>query len=240
MPYFGRVYAYIVQQNETTNMKISGAERTEGCCSAVAVFQFFRLLYYKRMCYNTRGGFRMLQDIEKDGVPLNDQELIEKIYNEHKRLMYSTAQKYVAYKPDQEDIVQTAVEKLMRQTSVLRTLKKTSLACYVVLAVKSVAVDFLREKAKQEEYVVELWDIEIEGIDTLDDLLITAEQLKRIKSVWPLLPKENQELLVKKYIAGYTDEELASQFKCKPSSIRMKLTRARRRAFDILSEKEEQ
>lgn len=182
----------------------------------------------------------MLWDMKKDEVPISDRELIEKIYSEHKRLMYSTAKKYVACKPDQEDIVQTAVEKLMKQTSVLQTLKKASLACYVVLAVKSVAIDFFRKKAKWEKYVVELWDIEIEQIETLDDIVISAEQLARMKNVWILLPEEDQKLLVGKYIAGYTDEELAVQFNCKPSSIRMKLTRARRRAFEILSGKEEQ
>lgn len=182
----------------------------------------------------------MLWDMKKDAAPVNGRELIEEIYSEHKRLMYSTAKKYVACKSDQEDIVQTTVEKLMKQIPVLQTLKKASLACYVVLAVKSVAVDFLREKAKREEYVVELWDIEIEQMGTLDDMVITAEQLARMKNGWILLPEEDQKLLVGKYIAGYTDEELAVQFNCKPSSIRMKLTRARRRAFEILSEKEEQ
>lgn len=175
-----------------------------------------------------------------DMVPLCDQELIEKIYNDHKRLMYSTAKRYVAYKPDQEDIVQTAVEKLMKRASVLRTLKEGSLACYVVFAVKSVAIDFLREKAKQEEYIVDLWDSDAEQIDTLDDMFITAERLAQMKNVWSLLLEEDQRLLIGKYITGLTDEELSIEFNCKPSSIRMKLTRARRRAFELLSGKEGQ
>ncbi len=180
----------------------------------------------------------MLQDNRETGN-FCDQELIEKIYNEHKWLMYSTAKKYVLHGPDQDDIVQTTIEKLMKRVSVLRTLRPEPLACYVVLAVKSVAVDFLREKGKREEYIVELWDIDIEQIETLEDTVITAEHLARIKAAWGHLPQEDQKLLLGKYIAGYTDKELAAEFNCKPGSIRMKLTRARKRAFEILTEQEE-
>ena len=42
----------------------------------------------------------------------------------------------------------------------------------------------------------------------------------------------------RKKLKDYTDEELAEQLGCKASSIRMKLTRARRKAFQILKEKE--
>lgn len=41
-----------------------------------------------------------------------------------------------------------------------------------------------------------------------------------------------------KYILGYTDAELADMLGCKKSSVRMKLTRARRRAFQLMTEEE--
>lgn len=175
-----------------------------------------------------------LNDIEK----FSDQELMERIYREFKRLMFSTAKKYVADEMNQEDIVQSSLVKLIKRVSVLRTLKRGPLVCYIVYTVKSVAVDFLRDKYKREEHIVGLWDIDIEEMDSLDGLIVLREPVAQLRSIWELLPEEDQRLLWGKYIAGYTDKELAADFKCKPSSIRMKLTRARRRAFELLSEKE--
>lgn len=40
-----------------------------------------------------------------------------------------------------------------------------------------------------------------------------------------------------RYFLGLTDEELAQLFGCKPGSVRVKLTRARRNALKIMLEK---
>ena len=47
---------------------------------------------------------------------------------------------------------------------------------------------------------------------------------------------EDRALLEGKYILGDSDEMLARTLHCKPSSIRMKLTRARRRALKLLEQ----
>ena len=59
-----------------------------------------------------------------------------------------------------------------------------------------------------------------------------------LKFLWPRLSEEDRILLEGKYVWGQSDKELAEILHCKPSSIRMKLTRARRRALNNLSEKE--
>ena len=61
---------------------------------------------------------------------------------------------------------------------------------------------------------------------SLDERIMLAEQ------------KEDRLLLEGKYILGYTDAELADMLGCKKSSVRMKLTRARRRAFQLMTEEE--
>lgn len=50
------------------------------------------------------------------------------------------------------------------------------------------------------------------------------------------LSAEDRALLEGKYILGDSDEMLARTLHCKPSSIRMKLTRARRRALKLLEQ----
>lgn len=92
------------------------------------------------------------------------------------------------------------------------------------------------------KYIAEFTEENVSGADRyvpMETLLILAERRKALLDIWPVLPKETQILLKGKYILGYTDQELACQLKCKPSSIRMKLTRARRAALLLLSERNE-
>ena len=73
---------------------------------------------------------------------------------------------------------------------------------------------------------------------SLDDLLSLAGYRDLLKKIWPLLSEEERFLLEGKYVLGYKDNELAIKAGCKASSIRMKLTRARRHALTIIVEQE--
>lgn len=135
------------------------------------------------------------------------------------------------------------MEKLIKKIATIRPMKRCTLACYIVYTIRNTSIDFLRAQKRRIEYTVDLDTDEIfepmEGKMSMDELIISAEWVYRLWEVWPNLPEEDQILLERKYILGYADAELAFEFKCKPSSIRMKLTRARRRAFQCLAAKEE-
>ena len=62
------------------------------------------------------------------------------------------------------------------------------------------------------------------------------EKKKEFIKVWDTLPEDTRELLAGKYILRMSDAELAEEFCCSPDSIRMKLTRARRRALEMMKE----
>lgn len=72
----------------------------------------------------------------------------------------------------------------------------------------------------------------------LDDMMILIERRAQLSRIWSKLPDEHRILLEGRYILGFSDEELAKQLHCKPSSIRMKLTRARRVASQLLINEE--
>jgi len=69
---------------------------------------------------------------------------------------------------------------------------------------------------------------------SLDKLMMLSERLDQLAKIWPQLSWEDQFLLEGKYILGYNNQELAEKLLCKPSSIRMKLTRTRRSALSLL------
>ena len=57
------------------------------------------------------------------------------------------------------------------------------------------------------------------------------EEKELLVQIWGSLSEEDRLLLEGKYILGYHDDELATMLGCRKDSVRMKLTRARRRAF---------
>ena len=61
-----------------------------------------------------------------------------------------------------------------------------------------------------------------------------AERGKRLADALRRLAETDRILLEGKYLLEYSDETLAKQLGCRPASVRAKLTRARRRAFQLL------
>ena len=172
----------------------------------------------------------------------DDRKFFSDLYLAYKRLMFSTAKKYVSKPEDIEDIVQTALEKLIKNISALRPMEQCTLAAYIIYTVKSVAFDFHRKAQRTTAHDIsleydKLWRIEKTYIAYADQERLMDDR-ERLKALWPQLPEDDRILLEGKYIWEKSDRELAEILHCKPDSIRMKLTRARRRALNNLMEKE--
>lgn len=180
----------------------------------------------------------MLAFISSIPADPSDQEFILQIYQEYVRLMYSTAYKYISNKADCDDLVQESVLKMVEKVSYIRTLSCCTLPAYIVSIVRNTAINHLKRQAVAQKHLIKLASqqpIECLDLDELTHLLHCKELLA---AVLDLLPPDDRLLLEGKEILGFTDQELARQLRCKPSSIRMKLTRARRRALQLLIEKE--
>lgn len=168
-------------------------------------------------------------------------KVIEDIYCKYKRLMFATARKYTENISDQEDIVQTALERLLKVSDKADVSSWRISASYIVYTVRSVSIDFLRKKGRESVFLISIEDDQLaetareEG--TLDDLLLSIDRSEQLKAIWSEVPMEDRILLEGKYIFGLTDQELAIALGCSPKGIRMKLSRARRRAAKILPER---
>lgn len=170
-------------------------------------------------------------------------ELIEDAYQKYKKLMFSTAKNYTQNISDQEDIVQTSLERLLKIFSNLDASKCCITAGYIVYTVRSVSIDLLRRKMREAKSFsnFQTSDILVDALGNakpLDDLLVSLDHSDQLKALWSRVPEEVRILLEGKYIFELSDMELAILLGCKPSSIRMKLTRARRQAAKILLERD--
>lgn len=171
----------------------------------------------------------------------SDSEYIVWLYDTYHRLMFATAGRYLSNPSDREDVVQESLYDLLRSAKAVRAVAKKALPSYIVATVRNVAVDFLRKQSSPQGQSLSLDDEEtgelLAPISPEDSFLILSQK-EQLSAVWQKLSAQDRLLLEWKYIFGYSDRDLALRLNCKPESIRMKLTRARRRALHILKEQE--
>lgn len=71
-----------------------------------------------------------------------------------------------------------------------------------------------------------------------EELAILAERRETLRRAWSRLDDGSRDLLAGKYILEKSDDEIAEELGCASGSVRMKLTRARRRLLETMKEEE--
>lgn len=155
------------------------------------------------------------------------------LYQKYSRLMYQTAAEYLPAEADREDVLQESLVRMINNIDRLRSLEAYALPYYIRAIVRNLAFDHTRVQRKKNAMEQPLE----ERAEPLDIAAIVEHRVD-LSGLWSNLTDEECVLLQGKYLLGYTDAELAASLRCKPGSIRMKLTRARRRAMGILKDAE--
>ena len=165
----------------------------------------------------------------------NDREFMEQFYLEYERLMYATVLGLLADPEAAKDIVQESVLKLIPKISFLRQQKRCINANYVVSTVRNTTINYLRKQSRIGSRCSSIDDQAEQDLTSSetspDRLILLMEEKELLVQIWGSLSEEDRLLLEGKYILGYHDDELATMLGCRKDSVRMKLTRARRRAF---------
>lgn len=144
----------------------------------------------------------------------DDQEFLIELYEEFHALMFSVARRYNNNWMSCEDIVQ---------------------AGYIAMVVRNVAINTLKHEDIVKAHAREVAEEEPTA-PTMDEILIARENAELLMQVLQQMPEAEALLLRGKYMLGYSDEYLAKQIGCQPKSVRMKLTRARRHALQVMQE----
>ena len=154
-------------------------------------------------------------------------------YEQYRGYLYYTARKFTDSPQDCEDIIQDTMVRLLRNEENLRQLRGNQAATYLYLTVRSVFTDRqsrVREQAA-EDHVLELAQVSREA-DQSEDGLNAKWDAQILKQQ---LPRRDWQMLELKYIAGYSDQEIAAEMGCNAGSVRTLLSRVRRRAKSLLT-----
>lgn len=171
----------------------------------------------------------------------SDREFMDQMYMEFERLMFFTARQYTSKAEIAEDIVQESLVRLYEKVRTMKPMKHVVLTAYIRATVRNTAINVLRKMNRERDYAA---DAETDAFAQADQewVLNTMMDLSGyrvlLSKIWPRLPEDDRLLLEGKYILGYSDQELAEEIGCQANSIRVKLTRARRRALAIIQEQE--
>ena len=169
----------------------------------------------------------------------DSRKFMEDCFEEFGILMYTVAKRYVD-EDTAAEIVQDACIKLIRHIETIMTIPRCNLAGYIVNTVKNTAKNYLTAQVVRLNRSGEM-PPEDAGAPTstgraTEKLVIQLEDGGRFREIWKQLPAADRDVLEKKYLLEETDEELARELSCKASSVRMKLTRARRKAMELYKE----
>ena len=162
-----------------------------------------------------------------------DDGFLAAFYEEYRGYLYYTARKFTDSPQDCEDIIQDTMVRLLRNEENLRQLQGNQAATYLYLTVRSVFTDRqsrVREQAA-EDHVLELAQVSREA-DQSEDGLNAKWDAQILKQQ---LPQRDWQMLELKYIAGYSDQEIAAEMGCNAGSVRTLLSRVRRRAKSLLT-----
>ena len=173
-------------------------------------------------------------DKQKKITDANERFMVD-FYLTHKNYMFHVAKKFSESQSEREDAIQDAMVRLLRNADSLRQLSANQVDMYLFLTIRSVFAD--RERKAQERmqpmpdatleilHAEQQDGLEDDGLNAMWDTAILKEHL----------PAKDWQLLELKYIAGYSDQEIAKEIRCVPDSVRTLLRRARKRAKAILS-----
>lgn len=175
---------------------------------------------------------------------VSDREFMVNIYESYVRLMYSTAQTICSQHSDCEEVVQDCFLKLIPKVGFLRTLPEKNMVYYLMATVRNTAYSLLRQQRRNQNLKITLRDkleeTSIEDENPVESRFLLTEQFEELVDCWKYLSEEEQFLLEGRYFLDFTDQQMAAQIGCKPSSIRMKLTRTRRKMQQYLLLKNEE
>lgn len=167
-----------------------------------------------------------------------DQQYMIWLYEEYHPLMFAVAGRYNKNLTAQEDVVQDSLIKLMKKVSRLRDFEPYALAAYIAVTVRNTSINELKRADNRQFYCDCPESFHTYHADS-DDLICSLLKKHTLARIWKKLSDEERFLFSGKHLMGYSDKEMAKVIKCKPDSIRTKLTRARRHAKELMEELED-
>jgi RNA polymerase sigma-70 factor (ECF subfamily) len=180
--------------------------------------------------------------LNRGSISLNpeDQAFFDQFYRDYIGLLYYFANQITGSAANCDDLVQDVVERLIKQVPSLRNIINESgkLAYYIKSATQSAFIDRYRN---DRNYTYSSYPPEV--LDAIIEDRLAAQRRPFDDSYWDVqllkqkLPAKDWKLIEGKYMIGYSNEELGQMYGCSKDSVRMALSRVKKKSRAILFDK---
>lgn len=172
----------------------------------------------------------------------DDRAFMEDLFVQYKKLMYKEINGIIKNSWNTEDVMQSALIKLIDKIALLRSQGRDQRVNYIITTCKNTALNYIRDNARPndspfEDYL-DISDSDNDG-HAIEIRLMKQEELERLAHAWPKLDERSRRLLEGYYILEKPMTELGAELGIKPASVRMAMTRAREKAYKLLEQEME-
>lgn len=167
----------------------------------------------------------------------DDRAFMEKLYLDHRYLLFKIAYDLVKDYQVAEDMVSEACVSLIANIDTLRKLNNCKTRAYIVTTVRNASLDYVRKVSRQSKKSFlsgEEQDFNIQEQAQVDDEIIRQADISSIRFALGKVKNSERELLEMKYFDLMTDAEIAQKLHISHNSVRYYLTKARRSLRRIL------
>ena len=168
----------------------------------------------------------------------DDREFMAKLYLNYQRLMFSVAVKILKDEWAAEDIVQTAVEKLIDKIDDLREKDEIPLVNYIYATCRNLSITYKKKAERISGYAISEDDNSVDADVPPEDWIIERETLELVDIAWKLVDEQTRQVLRSKFVLEMSDAEIAADLGIKPNSVRTYVGRARNKLRDKIQELE--
>lgn len=136
---------------------------------------------------------------------------------------------------DTEDVIQMVWVKLLDKVSLLRSRDTTRLVNYIIAACRNTAITYRQQKKRLAEYTYsDEKAAPSEALTAHDPIWEPEERFLALRQAWSQLDPRSQYVLRSRFLLNKTFEEMAQELGIQPKSVRMAVTRAKRKAKALI------
>ena len=178
----------------------------------------------------------------KELFPLTPEErqLALDLVDSNYRLMLYMIRQFGVSADDEEDVLQDCIVNICRNIRKFQQMDYCKTRAYIVIIIRNLCIQryISDRKAKLLSLDSDYLDEAIIG-NANEKSIVDSDARLDVLELKDHLSERDKLLLLGKYVEGLTTEELAERLNCKPNSIRMLLSRAKKAAREILLHEEE-
>jgi RNA polymerase sigma-70 factor (ECF subfamily) len=169
----------------------------------------------------------------RNSLSPNYRRCVERLYDDYKNIMFSTAMGIVKDKAQAEDIVQFAFIRIIKHIEKLSNLPDGEVRGYIVLIIKHLSFDNLRKRKQEKVVSIESVDCSREG-DTTEEAAIAKVELGRVKESLRSMDDKYSLPLILKYSLGFSHSEIADMLGISVENVKVRCHRGKRILMDAV------